>query len=90
MANVALQRAVYNVQERNRLEGHSSSVNSVVFSPDGKTIASGSDDNTVKLWNFYPNDLNNLMTRSCDHLRGYLQTNPNVSDRDRHLCDGIR
>ena len=31
--------------------GHTESVNSVAFSPDGKTIASGSSDNTIKLWN---------------------------------------
>jgi len=31
-------------------EGHSGWVNSVAFSPDGKLLASGSDDNTIKLW----------------------------------------
>jgi len=32
------------------LEGHTDFVYSVAFSPDGKTIASGSYDNTIKLW----------------------------------------
>ena len=31
-------------------DAHSSYVTSVAFSPDGKTIVSGSDDKTIKVW----------------------------------------
>ena len=37
-------------QNQTTLQGHSSYVLSVAFSPDGKRIVSGSSDNTIKVW----------------------------------------
>ncbi|MBN3923943.1 MAG: WD40 repeat domain-containing protein, partial [Nostoc sp. NMS4] len=47
----ALQVVSFQGRERNRLQGHDGIVRSVSFSADGKTLASGSDDKTIKLWN---------------------------------------
>ncbi|WP_424094508.1 caspase family protein [Moorena producens] len=47
----ALQKLVNEGSERNRLERHNDWVLSVSFSSDGKTLASGSGDMTIKLWN---------------------------------------
>jgi WD40 repeat protein len=46
-----LRRAVYGVKERNRLSKHIGSFHSLSFSSDSKTLASGSTDGTIKLWN---------------------------------------
>lgn len=45
-----LQRFISEVRERNRLRRHKNSVVSVAFSPNGRFLASGDQDNTIKLW----------------------------------------
>jgi len=75
-------------KEIRTLTGHNEIVNSVSFSPDGKTLATGSYDKTIKLWDVSGLDIDSLMGRSCGWLRAYLENNPKVSEEDKRLCDG--
>ncbi len=75
-----------NGKELHTFETDCAWVNSINFSRDGKTLAFASADGTVILWNI---DLEDLLKRGCNWLQDYLKTNPNVSESDRYLCDGI-
>ena len=51
-------------QERAVLTGHTDGVLSVAFSPDGQTLASGSRDDTVRLWDVATGTLQQTLTHT--------------------------
>src|SRR5262249_56625348 len=52
-----------------RLPGHKSYVWSLAFSPDGATLASGSGDSTVRLWDTAPLETRYQARREAEALR---------------------
>src|SRR5262249_8119963 len=51
VAEDALHRAILSPSPRLTLRGHSNSVESVAFSPDGRRLATASRDRTASVWN---------------------------------------
>ena len=51
------------------LTGHTDKVWSVAFSPNGKTLASGSIDHTIKLWDVATGSLIRTLTGHTDYVR---------------------
>jgi WD40 repeat protein len=71
---------------------------SVAFSTDGKTLLSGSYDQTAIVWNLEQIFNLDLLQYACSLLRDYLQTNAELAHSDaygteegagRSLCTGV-
>ena len=68
-AQDAMRRAFSDVRERLKLEGHSSHVRAVAFSPQGDRIVSGSIDNTLRLWDLSGNLIGEPFTGHGSEVR---------------------
>jgi WD40 repeat protein len=60
----------YSVIELTTLTGHSDAVNGVAWNPDGKTLASASSDNTIKLWDASTGKPITTLTGHSDAVNG--------------------
>jgi len=67
-------------------EAEEGRVTSVNWSQDGQALAVGTEDNTAIVWNL---DLEELLAKSCNWLRDYLNHNPDVKQSNRELCQPI-
>ncbi|NET16916.1 MAG: hypothetical protein F6K08_30925, partial [Okeania sp. SIO1H6] len=82
---------LWDIQTKEQVAEFNSGVGGQVFaldfSPDGKQLAMVANDGIVRLWKIESFD--ELMERGCNWVRDYLESNPNVSESDRCLCDGV-
>ena len=62
-------------------------VNSLRFSPDGKSLMVVLNHGEISFLNL---DLNNLLSQGCDWARNYLDNNKNISAEDRNICTGVK
>lgn len=71
------------------LYGYNSMIRSIAFSPDGQQIAVGSRENMLILWNLKEILALDKLDYGCNWILNYLEFNADLSESDRHICDGI-
>lgn len=59
----------------NSLKGHTGYIDSLVFSPDSKTFASGSKDKTIKLWDIASYNLIETLEKHENNVHSIIFSN---------------
>ncbi|MGK7928649.1 MAG: hypothetical protein AB4290_26010 [Spirulina sp.] len=70
------------------LQGHGARIRSLDFHPGGSILATAGLDGRIVLWQLNEvGDLDVLLQRGCTWVRYYLETNANLTPRDRQMCN---
>jgi len=68
LASGSTNKTIFTGEQRWTLEGHSSSVYSVAFVPNLTVLASGSGDNTIRLWDILTGQLQRTLKGHCSSV----------------------
>jgi WD40 repeat protein len=74
---------------QNTLIGHSGFITSLAFSPDGNYLYSGGVDDRLIAWDIPKIAAVDTLEYACNWVQDYLQTNADVTERDRSLCQNF-
>lgn len=69
------------------LQAHLDWVYSIAFSPNGKTLAAGSRDHTISIWNYISNPLNKNLWVLAKRLQGHGQAVVSLAFKDHSNGD---
>ncbi|HKQ99309.1 MAG TPA: hypothetical protein VJT09_01475 [Pyrinomonadaceae bacterium] len=71
-----IQESRATVRQRAALVGHKKEITEVIFSPDGETLATGSEDGTVRLWNVNRAETIAILSLAEKHRLGGIVWSP--------------
>ena len=74
---------------QNTLIGHDSFITSLAYSPDGRHLYSGGMDSQLIAWDLEKIAELDPLEYACNWAQDYLQTNVEVAESDRTLCQRI-
>jgi WD40 repeat protein len=75
-------------KELKTYQGHNDSVLSLNFIPNSHTLASADNMGRLIFWNL-DLDFEGLRVYGCHWVHDYLENNPNISNQDKKICDGM-
>lgn len=71
---------------QNTLAGHASFISGLAYGADGRYLFSGSGDGQLIAWDLEKIAALDPLEHACRWVQDYLQTNADIAEADRTLC----